>query len=74
MIFSFDLTTADFYSVSTRRPIRLYGKWNFFNFQLSLHFLYFLLVEKIFSGKMPLKRSNNAKCFRLTKMLVKMLA
>ena len=36
---------------------------------------YFTFSEKlIFRGKMPLKYSNNAQCFCLTKMLKKMLA
>ena len=35
----------------------------------------FTFSEKInFPGKMPLKCSNNAQCFCLTKMLEKMLA
>ena len=36
---------------------------------------YFIFSEEInFPGKMPLKCSNNAQCFCLTKMLEKMLA
>ena len=36
---------------------------------------YFIFSEKInFLGKMPLKCSNNAQCFCLTKMLEEMLA
>ena len=37
--------------------------------------VYFIFSEKInFPGKMPLKCSNNAQCFCLSKILEKMLA
>ena len=39
-----------------------------------VNFLFYFLGKFNFPGKMPLKCSNNAQCFCLTKMLEKMLA
>ena len=43
-------------------------------FRKKLNFSFIFSEKIIFPGKMPLKCSNNAHCFCLTKMLEKMLA